>query len=469
MKKSTYLIVAMMMWSLLAQAQFTNNFESGDRNIDAANCWLFFGTSINSNDAISGTYSTRSGQASSLTSKKEVISPYLDIAAGSVITFKHKIENPGNLSGNPRYLDVVLVDANGNDAFILLNQFTYTNGSVQNANITVGQSGIYRVAMRHYGSGGNSRGHIDDFSITNATYASDPSNNCQPLVSNPDADGDGVADGDDAFPNDASRAYISEYPANGVFATIAFEDLWPALGDYDFNDLVVDYHLNYVLNANNEVVDIDGDYYIRAVGGTLARGVGIHFPGIAASAVSSVSGQQLFGNVINGSNGTEQGQSNAVVIINDDVEQVINRVGGTFYNSIKGEPVGQSDSINVVVTFTNPVAIAQASDFSVFMFKKAGRGQEIHLPDHEPTDLADQSLFGTVDDDTQPGSGRYYKSPNNLPWALELPQRFDYPDEKRDLVQTYLKFAAWAQSSGGTFTDWYEDKADYRAPNNLFE
>ncbi|MGB0175775.1 MAG: LruC domain-containing protein, partial [Owenweeksia sp.] len=284
-----------------------------------------------------------------------------------------------------------------------------------------------------------------------------------------DADGDGVADVDDAFPNDASRAFISEYPAKGVFATIAFEDLWPARGDYDFNDLVVDYHLKYVLNANNQVVDVDGDYYIRAVGGTLARGVGIHFPNISAAAVSSVSGQRIFGNVTVGGNGTEQGQTRAVVIINDDIEKVINRAGGTFYNSVKGEPVGQSDSINVIVTFSNPVNIAQASDFSVFMFKKAGRGQEIHLPDNQPTDLADQSLFGTVDDDTQPGSGRYYKGPRNLPWALELPQRFAYPNEKTDLVQTYLKFAAWAQSSGGSFTDWYEDKTGYRAAANLFE
>ncbi|MGB0175774.1 MAG: hypothetical protein ACPF9D_01325, partial [Owenweeksia sp.] len=185
MNTKKFLIATMVVWSILAQAQFTNNFESGNRTIDVANCWLFFGTTIATNDAISGSYSTRSGQASSLTSKKEVITPYLNIAAGSVITFKHKIQSPGSLTSNPRYLDVVLVDVNGNDAFTLLNKFTYTNGNVLNANITVGQTGVYRVAMRHYGSGGTSRGHIDDFSITNATYASDPSNNCLPLISRP--------------------------------------------------------------------------------------------------------------------------------------------------------------------------------------------------------------------------------------------------------------------------------------------
>lgn len=29
-----------------------------------------------------------------------------------------------------------------------------------------------------------------------------------------------------------------------------FEDLWPATGDYDFNDLVLDYSINRVTDAS---------------------------------------------------------------------------------------------------------------------------------------------------------------------------------------------------------------------------
>lgn len=469
MKKLIYILGFTAAFAPIGKAQFTNDFESGNRNIDKGNCWLFFGTTIKSSNNINGSYSTRSGQASSLTNKKEVISPYLDISTGAVLTFQHKIHNPGNLNNNPRYLDVVLVDANGNDAFTLVNQFTYTNGSVQTSSLTVGQTGVYRVALRHYGSGGNSRGYIDDFSITNAVYASDPSNGCAPLVSNPDADNDGVADADDEFPNDPDRAYSSPYPGRNVYGTYAFEDLWPAMGDYDFNDLVVDFNFQYVLNANNEVVDVEARWYTRAVGGTLARGLGVHFPLISPSAVSGVTGQEISGIVSNAANGTEQGQTHAVVIIYDDVEQVINRVGGTFYNSMKGEAVGLSDTIRTKITFGTPVSSAAISDFSVFMFKKGGRGEEIHRPDHLPTDLADPSLFGTVHDDSDPGSGRYYKTEGNLPWVLELPSKFDYPNEKEDMVQTYLNFATWAQSGGASFTDWYSDTPGYRNATNLFD
>jgi len=53
-----------------------------------------------------------------------------------------------------------------------------------------------------------------------------------------DSDGDGIQDADDDFPNDPARAFINFFPAAG-YGSLAFEDLWPGKGDYDFNDLVV--------------------------------------------------------------------------------------------------------------------------------------------------------------------------------------------------------------------------------------
>ncbi len=55
-----------------------------------------------------------------------------------------------------------------------------------------------------------------------------------------DADGDGVPNDEDDYPNDGDRAFDNYYPANGP-GTLAYEDLWPGKGDYDFNDLVLDY------------------------------------------------------------------------------------------------------------------------------------------------------------------------------------------------------------------------------------
>ena len=93
---------------------------------------------------------------------------------------------------------------------------------------------------------------------------------------------------------------------------------------------------------------------------------------------------------------------------------------------------------------------------------------EVHLSDYPPTALADQSLFGTLDDDTDPGTGKYYKTSNNLPWAINIYESFEYPIEKQQVVWAYLKFVAWATSSGTTFEDWYKDLPGYRDSSKIY-
>ena len=66
----------------------------------------------------------------------------------------------------------------------------------------------------------------------------------------------------------------------------------------------------------------------------------------------------------------------------------------------------------------------------------------------ESNGTASFSFIPTVVDDSNPAQNRYYKSPDNLPWALEVSSRFEYPKEKTDILDAYLDFANWAQSSG---------------------
>jgi LruC domain-containing protein len=83
-----------------------------------------------------------------------------------------------------------------------------------------------------------------------------------------------------------------------------------------------------------------------------------------------------------------------------------------------------------------------------------------------PTNLVNSNLFGTGQDDSN--SGIYYKSKNNLPWALDIPTDFDYDIEKADITQTYLKFSQWVQSNGTQYQDWYLDKPGYRNTSNIY-
>lgn len=96
------------------------------------------------------------------------------------------------------------------------------------------------------------------------------------------------------------------------------------------------------------------------------------------------------------------------------------------------------------------------------------RGSEVHLPGNLPTDLADQNLFGQWADDSNPATGKYYQSKNNLPWALDLPISFDYPVEQAVIIDAYEHFVEWAESAGSEYSDWYEDNAGYRNSSNVY-
>ena len=123
------------------------------------------------------------------------------------------------------------------------------------------------------------------------------------------------------------------------------------------------------------------------------------------------------------------------------------------------------DTIVISVAYAINKYTAQDIDlihFNPFMIVSGIRGKEIHLPDYPPTSLVDASYFGSMDDSSDPNTGRYYKTANNLPWAINISESFDYLIEKNEITTGYLKFYDWAASSGTTYPDWYKDKSGYR-------
>jgi LruC domain-containing protein len=101
--------------------------------------------------------------------------------------------------------------------------------------------------------------------------------------------------------------------------------------------------------------------------------------------------------------------------------------------------------------------------YNPFLQVNSDNAKEVHLPDYPPTDNADPSYFQTEDDDTMPGEGRYYKTINNLPWAICMPQNWYYPLERDEISWGYLQFPDWAESGGSVNDEWYfflDDRTD---------
>lgn len=283
-----------------------------------------------------------------------------------------------------------------------------------------------------------------------------------------DTDGDGVSDELDAYPNDASKAAHSFYPSEGVFGTLAFEDLWPTYGDYDFNDLVVDYNYKTIVDANNDVVDVEAKFVTKAIGGSFLNGFGIQMD-VASSAVASVTGSVYSEGIIsNAANGTESGQSKATIIVYDNAYNILPNVGGSFVNTTNGNPYSTPDTMDINIAFSSPQSAIGSAPFNPFIFVDGTRGREVHLAGEQPTDLADNSYFQRQNDNTTVGSESTYKSTRGLPWAINLTSGFSYPEEKVDIVQAYQYFDNWAQSGGLSNTDWYQDITGYVDNTKLY-
>jgi LruC domain-containing protein len=282
-------------------------------------------------------------------------------------------------------------------------------------------------------------------------------NGTAPVPVNPDTDNDGVPDNSDAYPNDATKAFNNYYPSATGRATVAFEDQWPSKGDYDMNDVVISYRYNIVTNASNVVVQINADYSLLATGGVFQNGFGVEFPINRANA-TGVTGGTL-----------EAGQTKAVVTLFNNTRAAVQN-----WNTKIGEAT--SDSVNYTVSF-NVTSGPTLSTFGLGIYNPFiwnntagfGRGYEIHLPGKTPTTLANTALFGTSSDNSSVSASRYYVTKSNgLPWAINIPAKFDYPIERADINTAFTKFASWVQSNGATYADWYANQAGYRNTNNIY-
>lgn len=288
----------------------------------------------------------------------------------------------------------------------------------------------------------------------------------------PDSDGDGVSDQFDDYPNDGTKAFNNYYPAQGSFGTLAFEDLWPGKGDYDFNDVVVDYNFIQVTNAQNKVVEIKSKIVVKAIGATFKNGFGFEL-GVDPSMVSNITGQVISEDLINfNGNKTEAGQSKAVVIVSDNVYNVLPYPGGgqTGVNTVLGSPYVTPDTLDIFISFNQPADLNTLGTppYNPFIFVNQERNREVHLPDKAPTSLHNMNLFGTNQDDSNPSTGRFYKTSNNLPWAINIVQNFSYPIEKNQITSGYLKFGDWAESSGQQFPNWSANQPGYRSEDHIY-
>ncbi|EPR67212.1 LruC domain-containing protein [Cyclobacterium qasimii] len=310
-------------------------------------------------------------------------------------------------------------------------------------------------------------------------YYSDPSTNCFPKGEKIDSDGDGVIDDEDDYPDDKYKAYNNYLTPEGP-GTLMFEDLWPAKGDYDFNDLVLDYEINRVTDAEGEIVELLIDILPRAAGAGYSNGFGIEITGISPEQVYKVEGSKIKANTIHKfiDNGLEEGNEFATIIAFDDVANVLTHPGGgsVGINTDPKFPMQAVEKMRITMYLKIGDKVAanvkldeiKLDNFNPFLIVNQKRGVEIHLPGKMPTAHVDKSLFGTKEDNSTGDEDAFYRGKDNgLPWALNVTESIPYLMNKESITTGYNMFYKWAATGGEAYPDWYQDNKGYRTEKVL--
>ncbi len=277
-----------------------------------------------------------------------------------------------------------------------------------------------------------------------------------------DSDGDNVNDNDDDYPNDPERAYRVVVPYTGR-RIVAFEDLWPDKGDYDFNDMVIGTRFEYALNAQNQYVDLNASVRYRGLGAGYHNGLGVRFINVENNGSRNVYTpltDPAFVKDSSHNSDIDPYEDNSIIITGDVFAQI-----NTYYQNNGVGPDGtiydRLFTVNFNTAATQPVNLVE--DF--FLYHAGHRGREIHLPNRPATAGADVNKFMTGDDATDPTSDYWYQTAQGHPWGIELLStqvNFLHPRENVDITGAYPEFKAWAESGGQTNTSWYmnyvEDK-----------
>lgn len=262
----------------------------------------------------------------------------------------------------------------------------------------------------------------------------------------------------------------SETPTDPVSYTYVFEDNFPLVGDYDFNDVVLDVETRYHREQKtNHIKRIQLDVTLAAAGATKALGVGLRITGINKSDIREIKTggddsrfQESFNSSYN------KFRYNNITYMEDSDPSVVIPIAGEVHNVFGVEP-GEMVNTGIGVTakkYTYEVIIELADQtrteppfskdnldfFICYQYKSMEQRMEVHLYEFWGYGA---TAAGTIQQENLDLAG-------NNTWAICVPYGFRYPKETINVSRTdipeasaYPEFIYWAQDRT-QYTEWYE-------------
>lgn len=273
--------------------------------------------------------------------------------------------------------------------------------------------------------------------------------------------------------NNPEVTVTSVYPSSDTYATMAFEDRWPLMGDYDFNDVVWRYRVTELLNGQREIKNITFDFTLQAMGAGFSNGFAIHLPNVDPSNLASTELTRN-GELVN--HQAVQSGGEAVLVVSENLRKDLQILGEldsscTFYRT-QNACISQqtSDVLNyqLTVELSNPVSREQVGypPYDSFIFASKGlyhgdftatppgMSWQTHFKSFAGTSEMNNTFFNQHDDNS--GGSESFLTDNNMPWAINIRDEWDHPVENVDISKAYKAFPTWVTSSGESDTKWYQ-------------
>lgn len=242
-------------------------------------------------------------------------------------------------------------------------------------------------------------------------------------------------------PDPGEESYTQTY--RGL---LAFEDNWPNGGDYDMNDVVVQYVTNVTYNGYNEVTKIVDNFTLSWTGANYSNGFAYEVPYDLSQAkvqFLNTNGSKISGNVIT---------------LTNDVKGTLG-VPGVNADQMPSTVVGAS--YMAVITFDEPSINKDkiVPPYNPFI-KVGGSNEEVHLINH-PTTADATNVFDQSSMDISDGKTTFFISKEGYPFSISLDARL-YPEvleldlrhEGQHIDEVYPKFVDWATTKDPNIRWW---------------